>query len=58
MDGRDLMLLTLAAIILICSAAGPTPAGRPRGLAPAFSLVPTLHPVQSHRLPSGQLRSN
>ena len=56
MDGRDLMLLTLAAIILICSATGPTPAGGPRGLGSAFSLVPTFQPAQGHRLPSGQLR--
>ena len=58
MDGRDLMLLTLAAIILICSTAAPMPAGWPRGLGPALSLVPSPHAVQSHRLPSGQLRSN
>lgn len=58
MDGRDLMLLTLTAIILICSAAGPTPAGRLRGMGPALSLVPMVSPVLNHRLPPGFLQSN
>ena len=58
MAGRDLMLLTLAAVILICSAAPLMPAGKQRGLGLTLSRGHSFGSTQNPRRPPGPLQPN
>jgi hypothetical protein len=58
MDGRELLLLTFAAIILICSANPLTLPGKLRGVGSRPALVQAHGSAQIHRLPPGSLQLN
>jgi hypothetical protein len=58
MDGRELLLLTLAAMMLICSANPLTLPGKLRGVGSRSALVQAHGSAQNHRLPRGSLQLN